>query len=542
VDRLDIVGRSIAHLQAAFTTDGPQHVAYRTISTHFQQLRVAEFRVSNATIEGGSVVGLGSDIILASPHGGMSYLDADYHIQALGPPVPMNFEELRQSPLYRSPTFMTAALRTMDLLVLPTAEEGRYELYATHDRFTNACIQFVVSRIILRRDGEALAAEGAWSDVWTARNCLRFEDRGAMVGYPPYSGGRMVRLNNDEILVSVGDYGHVGATDRVSVAMDPEHDFGKIVALNIRTGHARQLASGLKNPQGLTIDRSGRIWETEHGPQGGDEINLITEGANYGWPYATYGMDYTSPPRRWPGSPRVSPHEGYARPRFAFVPAIGISAIAQPDPREFPNWADSLLVSGLRSQSLFVARLEGDDIVFVEPIPLEHRLRDLAVLDDGRLAILADRGILLLMSNADDASGTEIEVTGLNELPPLGFDETWREVGTDVDWGRGAFESVCASCHSVTGQGRAGPPLDGIVGRDIASVEGYPYTNALRRLDGAWTERRLAAFILNPDAFAHGTAMPSTHLSPQASRRVASYLASAPAVSTVRLENGAATP
>ena len=63
---------------------------------------------------------------------------------------------------------------------------------------------------------------------------------------------------------------------------NPAH-LGKIIAISLSTGEGRVYASGLRNPQGLTVARDGRVWETEHGPRGGDEVNLIREGGNYGW-------------------------------------------------------------------------------------------------------------------------------------------------------------------------------------------------------------------------------------------------------------------
>jgi glucose/arabinose dehydrogenase len=116
---------------------------------------------------------------------------------------------------------------------------------------------------------------------------------------------------------------------------------GKVVAIDLVTKAARIIASGLRNPQGLLAARDGTIWLTEHGPQGGDEINIVREGANYGWPYVTYCTEYGwRPLRNWPLNPVQGRHDGYERPAFVFVPSIGISNLIQPDSREFPLWRD----------------------------------------------------------------------------------------------------------------------------------------------------------------------------------------------------------
>ncbi len=528
LDRSDLVGTSIRRVQAWARIDN-QHVQSRELSSHFQQLRVAEIHVTHTMIDGGSVVAVGEHLLISSPHGQLTYLDPDDRLHALAIAAPLNIEELRGHRYYNEPTFVVRALRALDMLVMP-AGDHEYDLFVTHDRFSSECVDFVVSSIRLHASPAGLRPRGQWREVWRAGPCLRFADVGEMVGMPPQTGGRMVQLNDREIAVSVGDYGHVGVTDRSSVAMDPAYDYGKIVALDVTTGQARRIAAGFRNPQGLTRDRRGRLWATDHGPQGGDEINLVVEGENYGWPVATYGMDYTSPPERWPRSPRVSTHAGYARPRHAFVPSIGISAIAAADPREFPNWADSLLVASMRAQTLFVARMEGEDIVFAEPIPLGRRLRDIETLPDGRLAILADGGTLLLISNAEhDQEGGALNVVGFNALPAAGAEETPRAEGTRIDWGRAAFEASCATCHSVNGRNGAGPPLNGVIGRDVASIDSFPYSDALRELDGAWTEESLVRFILDPQAAAPGSAMQATPLSPHAAHRIAAYLQAAPA-------------
>ncbi|MBX3511327.1 MAG: PQQ-dependent sugar dehydrogenase [Hyphomonadaceae bacterium] len=541
VDRSDLLGSTWRRIETLLRGDR-QRAYVRVISTHFQQLRVSQVNIGRAMISGGSIAPLGDDLLIISPHGQLSYLDVAQTLHTLDVPTPMNMEALRQHELYQSPTFLTRSMRSIDLHVAPTADPNAYDIYLTHDRFSETCLDFVLSRMRLRREGGgALVPEGGWNEVWRAAPCLRFDDVGAMVGYPPQTGGRIVQLNPRELLISIGDYAHVGASDRNSEALNPNSDFGKMVVFDLDTGATRHFASGFRNPQGLVIARDGRIWSTDHGPQGGDEVNLVMEGQSYGWPLVTYGMDYTTPPQRWPLSPAVSTHEGHTRPRLAFVPSVGISAIAQADPVQFPNWAGSLLVASMRAQTLFVVRTEGDEIIFSEPIPLNFRLRDIATLADGRLAILADGSTLLVIENADMPQ-RNVEVAAFQSLPPAGPEEGARTEGSRVDWGRSAFEASCAACHSVSGARGVGPPLNGVVGRAVASLEGYPYSAGLRQRQGAWTESAIAEFILRPEAFAPGSDMPSTPLSPPGAQRVAAYLATTRGGGESQHTAGSATP
>ncbi len=522
LDRNDVPGRLARQAASMFDRGGPQDLVWRDVSSHYHELKVAEIQVGRAVIEGGSLAEVDGTLVIASPQGQLSYLAPDFSLHPLNAIVPMNMEALRQDERYSNPTFNLAALRTLDLLAAPAAN-GMTDLYVTHDRFAGDCIEFVVSRITLRAQQGQLTVIGDWADVWTARGCLRFSERGEALSYPPQSGGRMQLLSSEEILVAIGDYEHVGAGG-APVSMDTSNDFGKLIALNVRTGAARQFALGVRNPQGLAIDASGRIWETEHGPNGGDEINLVREGRNYGWPRVTYGMDYTSPPVRWPDSDAVASHDGYERPRLAFLPSIGIGSIAIPDATAFPNWARSLLVASLRAQSLFVVRTEGDDIVFAEPLELGHRLRDVIVRSDGSLAVLADGGTLLLLRNADSGPTPSAQIAGLEALPAPLPEEAPRADASPVELGQAYFSASCASCHSVSGESGIGPPLNGVVGRDIAGVEGFAYTDALRGVGGVWTEDRLRAFITDPNAIAAGTAMPAPHLRPRGPARIVDYL------------------
>jgi glucose/arabinose dehydrogenase len=127
------------------------------------------------------------------------------------------------------------------------------------------------------------ATTGKWEEFFTARpGCLRPKDRGwRFLGLG--AGGRVVQYDDHTLMVSVGDHQYDGFDDSWQSAQDPATDLGKIVLVDIATKKARVFATGVRNPQGLAILRDGRIIESEHGPQGGDEINLIRDGANYGW-------------------------------------------------------------------------------------------------------------------------------------------------------------------------------------------------------------------------------------------------------------------
>jgi cytochrome c2 len=438
----------------------------------------------------------------------------------------MNIEALLNDRLYKEPMFDVTEVRTHDLLVIGTGGDN-YDLYASFNRFTGHCFEFVVSRISLEANDRIIRPTSGWRDVWTAKPCVPPKDRGWLfVG--SQSGGRMVQLRDDTILVSVGDHQLDGFYDSRAVSMDPATDLGKVVEINVETGISRHVAIGLRNPQGLAVGRDGRVWATEHGPQGGDEINLIVDGRNYGWPIVTYGMAYGHPPKNWPFNPTPGAHDKYTRPRFAFVPSVAIGSVVAPDPREFPNWATSLLACSLRANTLFVLRTEGDEIAYAEPISLQgYRLRDIVSLRDGRLAIMTDRGSLLLVRNAEKHhhDAQQFEVSGLSSLPRPSLDEAPAQTATSAAVrGRHHFVAMCGRCHSLDGQVGAGPPLNGVIGREIAAVSEFGYSAALAKRKGRWTESLITSFIGNPEVTVPGTTMGATGIYEDQAKDLVEYL------------------
>lgn len=500
------------------------------IETNVHTIETVTRQISRATAQGGAIAEVGDNIVIASPKGALSYLDRDYQLHVLNAPAQMNMDALRRSPLFTNVLFDVEQVRLHDLLAVQSGE-GRVNLYASFNRFSGNCFDFVVAVLPLSVNGRDVQAAGPWRDVWKATPCVPLKSRGYLFTGMA-SGGRLVLLNPSTLLISTGDYQFDGFFGEQAFSMDERNDLGKLIELDLTTGRSRHFAIGLRNPEGLTIARDGRIWETEHGPQGGDEVNLMVRGVNYGWPIVTYGMAYGSPPTNWPANPRPGRHDGYAHPRFAFVPSIGISNLIEPDPAEFPNWAGALLLCSLRQSTLYLLRTEGDDIVYAEPILVDrYRLRDIISLHDGRIAILADGGRLILIRNADrhaDEPNAPV-IGGLDALPPPAEEEApGRGSRSASDRGHLTFLSACASCHSLSGEVGAGPPLDGVRGRRVASVPGFGYSEGLSRHGGVWTEARMRHFLSNPAVDAPGTIMPPPGLNQDQIGDVLAFLNSVP--------------
>ncbi|MFL9503026.1 PQQ-dependent sugar dehydrogenase [Rhodopseudomonas palustris] len=145
---------------------------------------------------------------------------------------------------------------------------------------------------------------------------------------------------------------------------------------------------GHRNPQGLAFNPvDGKLWEVEHGPRGGDEVNIIRKGENYGWPVIGYGIDYSG----------AKIHEATAKPGMQqpakyWVPSISPSGMAFYTGKLFPTWTGSLFVGALSGQMLVRLSLDGDKITGEERLlqTLDERIRDVRQGPDGALWLLTD--------------------------------------------------------------------------------------------------------------------------------------------------------
>lgn len=145
---------------------------------------------------------------------------------------------------------------------------------------------------------------------------------------------------------------------------------------------------GHRNAQGLVVDpATGNVWITEHGPQGGDELNRIEPGANYGWPVIGYGVNYRTGSAIHGGTHR----EGMAQPQKIWVPSIGVSGLTLYDGDAFPHWRGHLLAGGLSGQRITLLELKGDEVVREETLVRGiGRVRDVRVGPDGYVYIAID--------------------------------------------------------------------------------------------------------------------------------------------------------
>jgi glucose/arabinose dehydrogenase len=167
------------------------------------------------------------------------------------------------------------------------------------------------------------------------------------------------------------------------------HDDGRVPADNPFVKNPAAIPGiwtyGHRNPQGLAMDpRDGKIYDTEHGPRGGDELNLIQPGRNYGWPVITYGMNYNGTPMV-----AITEKEGMEQPLTYWVPSIAVCGLDFVTGDRFPEWRNDLLAGALAQQEVRRIRITGGKVVSQEII-LQNigRVRDVATGNDGLIYVI----------------------------------------------------------------------------------------------------------------------------------------------------------
>jgi glucose/arabinose dehydrogenase len=227
-------------------------------------------------------------------------------------------------------------------------------------------------------------------------------------GAGQHFGSRLVFDREGLLYITQGDRGdmrraqrpddHAGSVIRL-------HDDGRVPKDNPFAGKPgwkpEKYTLGNRNMQGAALNpRTGVLWTHEHGPQGGDELNIIRPGANYGWPVITYGANYGTGTRIGEGTHKA----GMEQPLYYWVPSIAPSGMAFYTGERFPKWQGDLFVGALRDEMLVRLKLDGDRIVKEERMLKNTlgRIRDVRTGPDGYIYLLTDesKGVLARLEPA----------------------------------------------------------------------------------------------------------------------------------------------
>lgn len=217
-------------------------------------------------------------------------------------------------------------------------------------------------------------------------------------------GGRIIFDDDGNLFVSIGE--RSDQEPRV-LAQDLSTSFGKIIRIttdgeavsgnpfeNEPNALPEIYSYGHRNPQGLDFHpETGDLWSNEFGPRGGDELNLIKPGLNYGWPVITYGIEYSG---REIGNPPIQQKEGMEQPNYYWDPVLSPSGMTFYTASNIPEWKNNLFITGLNSSHIARIVIEDNRVVGEERILDDkgQRFRDIVQGNDGALYTVTDEGRL----------------------------------------------------------------------------------------------------------------------------------------------------
>lgn len=282
--------------------------------------------------------------------------------------------------------------------VVAENQGGLLDVVLHPDFATNGYVYLTYARACQRGGNTTAVGRG----VWDNGQLKHFEELYKADACAPggrHHGSRLVFDNDGYMFVTIGDR---GVQDE---AQDPTNNIGVTLRLNDNgsipddnpfvgtdEGHDANWTWGNRNAQGMAVHpATGEIWQNEHGPRGGDEINLIRKGHNYGWPKATGGTEYN-------GSiitEKTHEEQGFEPPLKDWTPSIAASGMAIYAGDAFPNWRHDTFNGALAHQHIARVRFD-DQYRIVEEEKLLHgvigRIRDIRVGPDGLIYVLTDSG------------------------------------------------------------------------------------------------------------------------------------------------------
>jgi len=364
---------------------------------------------------------------------------------------------------------------------------------------------------------------------------------------------RILFLPDKTMLVGVGSNDWSGM-----LVQRLDSDLGKIIRIN-RDGSVPKdnpflsdpqalpeiWALGLRAPHGIVRSDDGKLWSVEIGPKGGDELNLLKPGANYGWPSVSWGFDYSGAYL----SQRQEGGTGFTDSVLTWVPSFAPSDLAQYRGKRYPFWDGDLFVSGLVGQSLYRLRIRNDKVILQERLltDLHERIRTVVIGPDNLLYILTDAyGQGRILRLVPGAPGKDAHIARVlfgadadegdyrkGVLAPDEFKDAKEKAELEsyryepVKSAQ-SFAQFCSGCHTFKQfkTGRVGPDLNDIVGRRSGTLSGYGYSAAFsdpkRQL--TWNYLTLGNFLRAPQFYFPDTRMSIPPLPRQTQARIVDFL------------------
>lgn len=450
---------------------------YKSIETNLLPLKLSYKDLSSKKFakQGGALTVINEDIILLDRLGYI-YI---YRDSLINTKISVNNNISEFVNNYNGKKYIgTTTLRAHKIIF----DKQRNQVYASYTRFIEGNrIKLVVSSI---KYDDLKKNNNNWTDIWMSKDIKN-------VGHSTQAGGGAILLFDDHLYISIGY-----SEDETGI----KHvDSGKIFKINLINRNFKTFSSGHRNVQGIT-KMNNLIFATEHGPQGGDEINIISEGLDYGWPNHSFGTKYGS----YDNYLTNNDNSNFELPMFSYVPSIGISSIIHSS-NFHTLWKNNLLVGSLKSMTLKRLVLNNEKTVLEEDIFIGSRIRDI-VEKKGKIILLNDNAELIFIELDIEKFTTNSKNDDL--------------VNSDI------FLKKCTICHNLSNNGSEdfGPNLYELKNRQIGDTEYKYYSQAIQNYDGIWNRKNLEDYLKHPNEFIDGTSMPDLNLTSTEISEIINYL------------------
>ena len=243
------------------------------------------------------------------------------------------------------------------------------------------CVEIAVDELAYDRKKQRVKFVSNW---FVSKPCVP-------ISAVQHTAGRFAVIDKNSVYVSIGDLGYSDIDKR-----SERGNLGSIFKLSAKS--AVRISQGHRNPQGIVLFDKKTLMAAEHGPRGGDELNVITEGSDYGWPFVTYGEPYGSGDYVRPA--KTGSHEGYIEPIKYWVPSIAPTELVQLPVDGWGDWGKGLVLGTLREEVLVFMKLsENLEVTQSAQVDMDERIRDLEMLRNGDLLATTDSGKLITISN-----------------------------------------------------------------------------------------------------------------------------------------------
>ena len=242
------------------------------------------------------------------------------------------------------------------------------------------CVEVVVENVNYDRINQKIKRVKTWL---VTKPCVP-------ISAVQHTSGRFAVIDSKSAYVTIGDLGYTQISNRKK-----RGDLGSI--FKVSSTSVSKFSQGHRNAQGILLYNGKDLLAAEHGPRGGDELNLIKAGSDYGWPFVTYGQPYG--PGDYVRPTKTGTHAGFVEPLKYWVPSIAPTELVQLPKSGWGDWSNQLVLGTLREQVLvFMAIDERFAVTNTVNVDIGERIRDLEVLSTGELVATTDSGQLLVIN------------------------------------------------------------------------------------------------------------------------------------------------